>query len=69
MAGVLTGVLDDGTPINIIVGSDGNIHPFQTGGGRNLNSLTNNFDAVKHEANSVTLANSAAAQNIGIQQL
>jgi len=33
--------------------------------GRNPSSLTNNFDAVKHEANSQTLVNGTGAQNIG----
>ena len=36
-----------------------------SGGERNTGSLTNNFDATKHECNSQVLANSASAQNIG----
>jgi hypothetical protein len=35
------------------------------GGERNTSSLTNNYDAVKHEANSNILQNVATAQNIG----
>jgi hypothetical protein len=51
-----------------VVGSDGSQWTLEQGvigGERNTSSLTNNYDAVKHECNSNMLANSASAQNVG----
>jgi hypothetical protein len=51
-----------------VVGSDGSQWTLEQGvigGERNTSSLTNNYDAVKHEANSNILQNVATAQNIG----
>lgn len=51
-----------------VVGSDGSVYTLEQGvigGERNTSSLTNNYDAVKHECNSNMLANSTSAQNVG----
>lgn len=46
---------------------DGAAQTLETGvqSGRNPTSLTNNYDATKHECNGVTLAAGTAVQNIG----
>jgi len=46
-------------------GSQWTLEQGVIGGERNTTSLTNNYDAVKHEANCNILQNVATAQNIG----